>query len=163
VGSSDSKTGTVAIGLPANTELTAEPVDCKKVTSTQLLCMFQTIPGGRSLVFSVDAVIISGAALGPLGSKATVTSDEIKDVNPRNDSARITVTVLPDEVDLSVTVTPISGPAGATGTMTVTVSNAGPGQSSGAQVIIKPPKDVTFDMANLPAGCKETPTPPTTR
>jgi Domain of unknown function DUF11/SdrD B-like domain len=155
VGSSDAKSGAVTIDLPGNVELTAEPPECKKISTNQLICYFPSIAAGTSLLITVDAAILRDAKLGVQEGRATVASDEVKDVNVDNDRAPITVTVLPDEVDLMVALTPISGSPESTGVTTVTVTNNGPGLSSGGQVTIKPPANVSFDIANLPAGCTE--------
>lgn len=91
------------------------------------------LPAGSSVTYTVSASV-SASATGTLSNTATVTSG-VTDPTPGNNSATDTDTLTP-QVDLSITKTDgvTSVMAGGSVTYTITASNAGPSNASGATV-----------------------------
>lgn len=94
-----------------------------------------TLPPGGSVTYTVSATI-SAAATGTLSNTATVTAPGgTTDGNPGNNNATDTDTLTP-RADLAITVTDGTATAipGGTVTYTITASNAGPSNVTGATV-----------------------------
>ncbi len=109
------------------------------------------LPAGGSVTYTASCAINSSAT-GTLSNTATVSSS-ITDPNPANNSATDTDTLTP-QADLSITktdgVTTVT--AGGSATYTITASNAGPSNASGATVADTFPASLTCTWTCAGAG-----------
>ena len=109
------------------------------------------LPVGGSVTYTVTAVI-SPAATGTLSNTATVSST-VADPTPANNSATDTDTLTP-QADLAITKTDGATTAtpGGSVTYTITASNAGPSNASGATVADTFPATLTATWTCIGAG-----------
>ncbi len=102
------------------------------------------LPVGGSATYTASCAVAVGAT-GSLTNTATVSGGPVTDPTPGNNSATDTDTVLPPQVDVSITKT--DGQATATPgtpmTYTIFASNAGPSIALGATVVDPVPAGIT--------------------
>nr|WP_277871151.1 DUF11 domain-containing protein [Dokdonella fugitiva] len=110
------------------------------------------LPAGGSVTYTASCAI-SASATGSLVNTATVTAGSATDPNPGNNSATDT-DALGASADLSITKTDgvTSVTAGGSVTYTITASNAGPSNASGATVADTFPADETCTWTCVGAG-----------
>jgi uncharacterized repeat protein (TIGR01451 family) len=111
------------------------------------------LPSGGSVTYSASCTI-SGAASGSLTNTATVTAPGgVTDPNSGNDSATDTDTI-GASADLSITKTDgvVAATPGGSTTYTITASNAGPSNASGATVADTFPASLTCTWTCLGSG-----------
>ncbi len=111
------------------------------------------LPSGGSVTYTASCNI-SAAATGSLSNTATVTAPgSVTDTNPGNNSATDTDT-LAGSADLSITKTDgvTSVTAGGSTTYTITASNAGPSNATGATVADTFPASLTCTWTCVGAG-----------
>src|SRR5206468_11810172 len=104
-----------------------------------------TMKNGAIVTFTVPATV-AGSATGSIANTATVTAPAgTTDPNPGNDSTTDTDTVTP-VADLAITKTDgvASLNAGGTTTYTITITNNGPSEVTGATVVDTAPAGLTF-------------------
>ena len=109
------------------------------------------LPAGGSVTYTVSATV-SPAATGTLSNTATVSS-ATTDPSPGNNSATDTDTII-QSADLSITKTDgvTTATAGGSVTYTITASNAGPSNASGATVADTFPASLTGTWTCVGAG-----------
>jgi uncharacterized repeat protein (TIGR01451 family) len=111
------------------------------------------LPAGGSVTYTVSATI-SGAATGTLSNTATVTPPAgVSDPTPGNNSATDSDTLAP-QADLAITKTDgvTTAVAGGSVTYTITASNAGPSNATGATVTDALPAVLTASWTCVGAG-----------
>ncbi len=111
------------------------------------------LPSGGSVTYTVSAAV-SASATGTLSNTATVTAPGgVTDPNPGNNSATDTDTIT-QSADLAITKTDgvTSAQAGGSVTYTITASNAGPSNASGATVADTLPAALTGTWTCVGAG-----------
>lgn len=110
------------------------------------------LPAGSSVTYTATATI-DPAATGGLSTTANISSWSIVDTNPANNSATDTDTIT-KSADLSVTKTDgvTTAVPGGSVTYTITASNAGPSNASGATVADTFPNSLTVSWTCVGAG-----------
>ena len=112
-----------------------------------------SLPAGGSVTYTVSATV-SPAATGTLSNTATVTAPAgVSDPTPGNNSATDTDTII-QSADLAITKTDgvTIATAGGSVTYTITASNAGPSNASGATVADTFPASLTGTWTCVGAG-----------
>jgi uncharacterized repeat protein (TIGR01451 family) len=154
-GSNDDPSATVADTFPASLTATWTCVGAGGGTCTASgsgnINNTVNLPVGGSVTYTVSATI-SASAIGTLSNTATVSSS-ISDTNPGNNSATDTDTLTP-QADLSITKTDgvTTAVPGGSVTYTITASNAGPSNASGATVADTFPASLTPTWTCVGAG-----------
>ncbi|MFY9821928.1 MAG: IPTL-CTERM sorting domain-containing protein, partial [Thermoanaerobaculia bacterium] len=110
------------------------------------------LPAGGSVTYTVTCAI-NASATGTLSNTATVTNGATSDSNAANNSATDTDTLTP-QADLSVTKTDgvTTATPGGSVTYTITASNAGPSNATGATVADTFPASLTCTWTCVGAG-----------
>jgi uncharacterized repeat protein (TIGR01451 family) len=110
------------------------------------------LPAGGSVTYTASCAI-SASASGTLSNTATVSGGGASDSNPANNSATDTDTLTP-QADLAVTKTDgvTTATPGGSVTYTITASNAGPSNATGATVADTFPASLTCNWTCVGAG-----------
>jgi uncharacterized repeat protein (TIGR01451 family) len=128
-------TDTIPAGLTVNTQ-TSSRGTCAQ-SGGQVQCDVGSLPAGESATITVTGTV-SQSFSGTLANTATVTGGQTDPSTANNSStATVNVPAAPVAADLRVvkTASPQSVQAGQTVTYTITVTNQGPGPTTGVRVV----------------------------
>ena len=142
----------------------SEPGTCTEpkvgATNGALICTFATITAHQDIIITyqmkAESVVTEGAYSGTQGNDVKVKVDETELYDTNNDDTEDTTTSRVDvatDLGLVKTVDKTAMKAGETATYTLTVTNNGPMDSSGAQIIDALPAGLSF--VSSADGCVE--------
>ncbi len=156
-GPSDAEDAQVEYNPPtgATVDLLALPAGCTGTVATgPITCTVGALAAGDSASFAIP-VLVSAAAAGPssLVGGTVVASATTADPVSANDTQSSTITTSARSSDLTSSATTPTIAPGASGSATMTVSNAGPSDAALAIGTYTPPVGATVNVALLPAGC----------
>jgi hypothetical protein len=158
-GTDPSGGATVTITPPSNLIVGTLPAECA-MNGTSIVCTTGALVPTGSVGIVIRYTIPPGTLPGPLDTgvaRAVPTASEEIDVISANDRTPTSAAVVdPIPIDLAIEIGAVAGPPGTTQIAAVKVTNRGPGDAFGEQIVLTAPPGITFDTALSPSGCTAT-------
>lgn len=138
--------------------ISALPATCSGSASGPITCTLTDVSASGTGTVNIPLTVPSGTASGTAftGGTASVASSTFDPATTNNNTtADASATVWSADLVASAT-TPSIVPGGAAGVVVVGVTNNGPSDAVGTDLVYSPPTGATVDLAALPAGCAGT-------